>query len=981
MGLHRDRHQHQPPSRNHPPSTGDDRAMRRSVIHLVIQAVIHSIPAAGVYLSGLRLRRRSRHWLYALLAIGLCWVIGLSRGAIAVAVSATPEHAAISATDLRLQGHNRQALAVVLQGLGVPDARTRNLRREDFPVLTLMALGLDQPQDFDTLDRDTFNQRLQAASVVTLSLDRYQQLQELADIFQAIGERDLVKPLLDYLLTASPQTSDRLLAIHERLGQFYLSQAQWYSNYRQGDFSAASYASAREEYGKALTLAEDDRLAIARLQLASVRTDLSELRHQAQALATEAPSAALDFDAQLTVIGQRLHPLYRDVIDTGTTPNAIAIQLELAAQLACLQSFATPPSLGVPVSPTVRHCLAPHRSTPHPIAAPLQRDRRALLDYVLDTLADSDPGFPAIKGSRQTQDDLPATIAERLWAEALLLSGEVAESEGRTSAHVDQGLRQTRQGIMRAHRVGATDLSVQLLWQAGRLASQSGDRITARHDYAEAIAELEQLRIDLGSLDADWRYDFRDAIAPLYRDYLALLLPAPEASFLGNNSDGSSLAVSSEPKDLKEAITILQRLQLAELDDFFGEACAIPQQFSLEDLEDSSQDEYHQAALLATVVLDDRTEIILATPTLNADGTRQWSRYSSHYSRQQVAIELSQIRELLQDPSPSSNVMLESSIPVVYNHFFRDVIDTLKQSIPIDTILFLPDASFRSIPLGMLRPDNGHYLIQDYSIAVIPSFDLVATDPESQSRSRLRTLAVGRTIFENETATNLPNTTVSTTGSDRSFRNFSLPEVLQDRKDLTFSNLASVKPEILGIANLLPQSNYLLDADFLSDRFAETITSRRYDVAHIATHGSFGSLAEETFIVAQDGLITFDHLGQILRSNDPTRQTDLDLVILSACQTAAGSDRAVLGMAGMGLRAGVRSTIGSLWNVNDLSTSLIMQAFHHHRLEGLSKADALAAAQRDAIRGDLTDYSTGTKVDRRFESPHYWSPFVLVGDW
>jgi CHAT domain-containing protein len=191
------------------------------------------------------------------------------------------------------------------------------------------------------------------------------------------------------------------------------------------------------------------------------------------------------------------------------------------------------------------------------------------------------------------------------------------------------------------------------------------------------------------------------------------------------------------------------------------------------------------------------------------------------------------------------------------------------------------------------------------------------------------------------------------------------------------SDLDHVESEILGIVNLLPDASYLLDETFLSDTFASTIASRRYDVAHIATHGSFGALAAQTYIVAQDGPIGFDRLGQLLRSNDPTRATDLDLVIFSACQTAEGSDRAVLGMAGMGLRAGVRSTIGSLWNVDDLSTSLIMQRFYRYRRDGLSKAAALSAAQRDAINKQLDP----SNPNQNFSSPYYWSPFVLVGAW
>jgi len=69
-------------------------------------------------------------------------------------------------------------------------------------------------------------------------------------------------------------------------------------------------------------------------------------------------------------------------------------------------------------------------------------------------------------------------------------------------------------------------------------------------------------------------------------------------------------------------------------------------------------------------------------------------------------------------------------------------------------------------------------------------------------------------------------------------------------------------------------------------------------------------------------------LGKLLRVNDPTRLKDIELLVFSACQTARGNERAILGMAGAAVRAGTHGIVASLWNVNDKSTVELMVKFY-----------------------------------------------------
>ena len=100
------------------------------------------------------------------------------------------------------------------------------------------------------------------------------------------------------------------------------------------------------------------------------------------------------------------------------------------------------------------------------------------------------------------------------------------------------------------------------------------------------------------------------------------------------------------------------------------------------------------------------------------------------------------------------------------------------------------------------------------------------------------------------------------------------------------------------------------------------------------------------------------------------REEPLELLLLSACETAAGDDRAALGLAGVAIRAGARSAIGSLWSIADASTSqLVVEFYQQWQDPTVSKAVALQRAQ------------TMLLASREYAHPFYWSPFLLISNW
>jgi CHAT domain-containing protein len=161
----------------------------------------------------------------------------------------------------------------------------------------------------------------------------------------------------------------------------------------------------------------------------------------------------------------------------------------------------------------------------------------------------------------------------------------------------------------------------------------------------------------------------------------------------------------------------------------------------------------------------------------------------------------------------------------------------------------------------------------------------------------------------------------------------------------------------------------LLNQEFTARRFREEVSSGKYRVVHIASHAVFSRSAQSSFILAYDDLLTLDELQTLLRTGE-VQSNPIDLLSLSACQTAEGDDRAPLGIAGAALRARAGSALGSLWPVDDAATKTLMVRFYELLAkDGQTKGKALQRAQQDLL------------ANSAFVHPFYWAPFILVGDW
>jgi len=198
-----------------------------------------------------------------------------------------------------------------------------------------------------------------------------------------------------------------------------------------------------------------------------------------------------------------------------------------------------------------------------------------------------------------------------------------------------------------------------------------------------------------------------------------------------------------------------------------------------------------------------------------------------------------------------------------------------------------------------------------------------------------------------------------------------------DRAQLLLGGISDAVPgyeALPGVAQELTEISSIMGGDkFLNEEFSLGEVSKKlavggYSIVHFATHGVFADQYTDSYLLTYDGKLT---LGRLQNTVGKRRYLDkpLELMVLSACETAVGNDKAALGLAGVALKAGAKAAIASLWLISDEGTTRLMTHFYKELAEGKTKAEALQAAQLDLVS------------DQVYSHPNFWSPFLLVGNW
>ena len=371
------------------------------------------------------------------------------------------------------------------------------------------------------------------------------------------------------------------------------------------------------------------------------------------------------------------------------------------------------------------------------------------------------------------------------------------------------------------------------------------------------------------------------------------------------------LLASGSPQELKEALQVFEALQLSELQNFFGDDC-------LEIIPATREPEtwlsQTNTAVIHTIILPAKTYVILQLPD------NQLKTYPVNISQPMLEKLLLEWRFALEDISSYRYLDLSRQL---YDLLIRAVETELNAAQP-KAVIFINDGLLRNVPMAALH-DGKEFLLEKYPLAV--SLGLTFA-PSIQPEENLQPLIFGLGV--------------------------AVPP---------FNALPNIGRETQEIQTILGGRRFL-NEDFTWNNLREQLVNENYPVVHLATHGRFGGNAESTFLQAFERQISLTDLENLLSN----RQKSIELLTLSACQTAAGNDRSTLGLAGVAIRSGVKSTLGTLWFVDDAATVDLMRDFYQYLSEGVPKAEALRQAQLNQIAVPGSHASI-------------WSSFVLIGNW
>ncbi len=549
----------------------------------------------------------------------------------------------------------------------------------------------------------------------------------------------------------------------------------------------------------------------------------------------------------------------------------------------------------------------------------------------------------------------------------------------------------TRKALLQAQAIPAQEIAYQWQWQLGQIykaqaknqlksKEQKQPTLEARKFYKGAFGTLEALRHELAASNPDTQLSFQQNIETIYREYADLLLAKD---------------TEPTPPDLVEAREVIAALQAVELENFLRQGCP---ENSLDRIDRIIDNEANKStASFYPIVLDNedgqtvRLEVILKLPG-NAIAAQPQQQQKALQEDTGTVKPISTQTNSTQTNSTQDNGIKLNQEPLLKHYRttinraeFTQTIKELQRQLEedytflsvkreahkvyqwliegaeqrgylngINTLIFALDTRLRNIPLSALvydpnldSGDRQGYLIEKYAVAIAPRLRLQAA--ERFPAKKLNVLAVGLS----------EKPTVKFQG--RLQKRF-FPELPYVKEEL--QNIESANQGKLVVSQLLNEQ-------FTQSQFQQAINTTSIQILHLATHGEFSSRPEGTFLLsADDHVINVTELERIFRERNQQQSKTIDLLILSACETAAGDQRATLGISGVAVRAGARAAIASLWTLDDEVSVAFTNNLYKKLIDpNLTKVQALREAQLELSRVD------------GYQHPRYWAPYIFVGNW
>ena len=503
--------------------------------------------------------------------------------------------------------------------------------------------------------------------------------------------------------------------------------------------------------------------------------------------------------------------------------------------------------------------------------------------------------------------------------------------------------------IADAQQANATDLSMQWELLSGKLLQAAGDTDAALLAYQRAVTHLSNIRYGLPVTLHSGYSSIKEIIEPVYRGLADVLLVQ------------ATKATTPEHKQslLQAAVDAMETIKKTELEDFFKDRCIIDEDATV-NLKDAL---LPGVGIVYPVILPDRVELLVRLGD------------SPTFEQKSVAVKDSEVTAATTEMAQYLRYG-EGNYRKASRKLYSWLLDGYDESLKakgIKTLIYVPDGELRKVPFSALLKGK-KFIVEDYTIVTLPSLTLKKTVANTDQKPRALIAALSKPdgtsidellqknikgVFGERGLVDLDN------AAKPAIRD---PQVLAKQRTELIEKLSlpGVNDEVSALQKDVANTT-LKNTTFTSSDFKDSVGSGGYSIIHIASHGFFGKSAEDSFVMTYDHNLKLDDF-KVMLSSENIKKHPINLLTLSACQTAEGDDRALLGFSGIAIKTNALSAIGTLWSVDDAATAKFMDVFYGN-LSKLPKAEALRQAQLALLR------------DGSLKHPHYWSPFILVGNW
>ncbi|MFM2314410.1 MAG: hypothetical protein RLZZ04_3686 [Cyanobacteriota bacterium] len=454
---------------------------------------------------------------------------------------------------------------------------------------------------------------------------------------------------------------------------------------------------------------------------------------------------------------------------------------------------------------------------------------------------------------------------------------------------------------------------------------------------------LSKIFKSLSWLDRHWLYC-------LISGLIAVSLVFAQTYGLKSSALSSQVIATAEPElvDLGQFSDLVANLESkweSTYEGYFDRD--FPRQGSVQQIAERLQEVQEQTNISPAVIwvmpTDDFLELILVTPEKQFVIKKIPGANRARLTKR--------IEELGVAMSDRTSLKYYPPARLIYDWIFKPL-DPYLAAENIDTLLLCTGPKLRSLPFAALH-DGDKFVAEKYNLALIPAFTL--TDTSYQAPVERKVLAMGTSKFVD------------------------LPA------------LPGVEIELNTIVPKLWKGRKITDQDFTVANLTDTHQREGFEIIHIASHSEFNpGSPEDSFIQFSDRRLSLAQINELDLKLPP-----VDLLVLSACQTALGDEDAEYGFAGLAMQAGVKSALASLWLIDDVGTVLLMGDFYQQLKSTAIKSAALRQAQvnllqkkifvKDSqIKGldidvDLADITSEAQI-QDFSHPYYWAGFTLIGN-